>query len=59
MPLLNPSLKLYAKILIMNEGNLERLMFWLTRVCQVAWGFEREPQDGRIDHPRRQKGRQE
>ena len=35
------------------------MMFWLTRVCPVALRFEREPQDGQVDHPHRQKGRQE
>jgi len=43
MPLLNPSLKLIAKSLIVNEGNLERWMIWLPRVCQVAWRFGRVP----------------
>jgi len=59
MPLLSPSLKLIAKSVIVNLGNLERRMVWLTRVCQMAWHFEREPKDWQIDHPHTKQGRQE
>jgi len=39
MPVLNLSLKFIAKRLMVNEGNLERWIVWLTRWCQVAWRF--------------------
>ena len=39
--------------------NLERRMVWLTRVCQVAWGFGSAQKDWQIDHPLTRKGRQE
>jgi len=52
-------LKLIAKSLIVNLGNLERGVVWLTRACQVAWGCGRTPKDWQIDHPHTQKGRQE
>ena len=38
-------LKLIAKSLIVSQGNLERWLVWLTRVCQVAWRFVRVPKD--------------
>jgi len=34
-------------------------MVWLTRVCQVAWGFGKATKDWQIDYPRTQKERQE
>jgi len=41
-------LKLIAKRLIVNQGNLERWMVWLTRVCQVAWRFGRVPKISKL-----------
>jgi len=51
MPLLNPSLKLIAISLIMNLGNLERRMVWLTRVYGQD-EFDRQSQtQGRVRGP--------
>jgi len=52
-------LKLIAKSLIVSQGNLERWLVWLTRVCQVAWRFVRVPKDWQTDRSHTQKGRQE
>ena len=59
MPLLNPSLKLTAKSLLVNKGNLQSWMVWLTRGYQVAWRFGRVPKDWQIDRPHTKKWRQE
>jgi len=57
--MLNPSLKLIAKGLVVSWGNLEHRIVWLTRMCQVAWLFLRASKDWQIDHPHTHKGRQE
>jgi len=56
IPLLNPRLKLLAKILIVNYIHLERRMVWLTHVCQVAWRFGRSPKEWQSDRSHTQKG---
>jgi len=54
--LLNPSVKLTSKSLIVNQWNLEGLMVLPSRVCQVAWRFGRAPKDGKLIIPIRNKG---
>ena len=50
MQLLNLSLKLITKILMVNQENLERWTVWLTRVCQVACRFGRVSKHWKIDY---------
>ena len=59
MPLLNPSLKLIAKSLIVNYTYLERWIIWLPCVCQVAWRFGRVPRVSGNLPSQFTKGRQE